>query len=1421
FTYTVPVIRCKPLTVPFISTSNGPAAIASYTWNFGDGGQANASPTNHSYILQGSFFATLLVTDVNGCVSALSAPQGPINVSTPPTVVISSNPFSLVSCTAPFTPAFSGSNCVSGSPVAGPLVSYAWNFGNTQTSSLQTPGNITYNTPGVYNLSLTVTDNNNCSATAVTPVNVSQPTLATTIPATVCLNAPFVFSFQSNQPITIWNFGVASPTSLTTGAGPTTFSTFIYNTPGTYTINISAGNFPCTAVQTKTIFVEQVVANFTHTPPSYTCSPTFTAGYINQSSGNAISYTWTATNYNGLTLSTSTLTNPTFTLVQGSLNPYTIYTPFASVVTLVAKSANGCISTFTTHVFDTIRRPTAWFNKDKKEGCAPLVVKFRDSSFTNVNLYPITSYTWNNGANPATIVTGNVPPPMVNPTFTYAAPGTYTPYLIVKTLTGCIDTSYIDTVHVVNPPVFNFAVTPSVVCWNQPVTVSITPTSTNLVQHWHVNSDNGFFSHCINNSNPSWNFTHVGVHTFTVEGYSYSCKGTATNTQSITVKGPISKARYETNCIAGTRKVVKFYSFLQDAASATLNFGDASPVANIVGIPGGIASSIISHTYAASGNYTATLSSVNPANPTCGAHTYTMLVTVRDIQANFNLPSVGCTSITQTFDGTSSVDVYSGCGKRGYVWYFDNLPPRDTAYASLPALINHTFTTAGTHTVMLMVKDENSCLDTTKHTFRISSANPTFTFSSNSICLSSGTVQMINTTSQTPDAVQNFIWDFGDGSPLLVTATLTSPIHTYLFATSPSQNFTVTLTATNSQGCIDVTSHVLTVVNPVATLFPSNFLMCIPTSTSNLATNTITFTAPSAYTSYTFNYGDGSTALTTTNNVSPHTYTAAGVYTASLTVNIGGCISKGTVVVNAETYPTPNFTLNTGNVICRDSQVEFTNTSTVASSYVLNWDLSTGGPILPNESVVWTYSATGSAVITLTVTTANGCAAAISKTLSILGANATLNLDKQIVCLGGSINFNIANGSSNVFMWTFDYGDGATSTFTASSSPITQTITHTYNFYPPPSGNTFASFSYYPSSDILKCPRSFTVPIQIIKINADFDRNNEILKSDSIHCINIADQFSNQTPNSSGYSFNWGFGNGNTSTFQNPNYTYPTSGIYQVTLTVTDPVNNCIGYTIKNMTINPLPSVYAFARDTCQNKPFILNSNPTNGTAPFTYTWTPSAGIINSNNAQTIATASNSTTYTLLIADANNCKNSTTKSVYIQLPPGNFNWDTTVVIGSSIPLNNNSGSNFTYTWTPKTDLSCVHCPNPVSSSTVDITYSVTIADAMGCFEITNKHVVHVELKGTVDVPTAFTPNGDGKNDVLYVDGWGIRKLIYFRVFNRWGQLLFESNDITIGWDGMTNGVPQNMETYVYQVSAETYIGEAKPFLKTGTFKLIR
>jgi gliding motility-associated-like protein len=254
------------------------------------------------------------------------------------------------------------------------------------------------------------------------------------------------------------------------------------------------------------------------------------------------------------------------------------------------------------------------------------------------------------------------------------------------------------------------------------------------------------------------------------------------------------------------------------------------------------------------------------------------------------------------------------------------------------------------------------------------------------------------------------------------------------------------------------------------------------------------------------------------------------------------------------------------------------------------------------------------------------------------------------------------------------------------------------------------------------------------------------------------------------------------------------------------------------MTINALPAVSIIGPDSvCKGTNFTLTSSGTG----VSYTWSPAAAVSSSNTPVTSSTGSLSpASYSLSVTDINGCVNSTVASIYVQQPPPNNNWDTAVVIGQVIPMNGYAGTNFNYTWTPTTDLNCIACPYPVSTSTTDITYSLTVEDGLGCFKTTNTFFIHVDPKATADVPTAFTPNGDGTNDVIYVDGWGIKKLNYFRIFNRWGQLLFESNDIKVGWDGTFNGVPQNMETYVYQVSVETYI-DKEALLKTGSFKLIR
>jgi gliding motility-associated-like protein len=101
----------------------------------------------------------------------------------------------------------------------------------------------------------------------------------------------------------------------------------------------------------------------------------------------------------------------------------------------------------------------------------------------------------------------------------------------------------------------------------------------------------------------------------------------------------------------------------------------------------------------------------------------------------------------------------------------------------------------------------------------------------------------------------------------------------------------------------------------------------------------------------------------------------------------------------------------------------------------------------------------------------------------------------------------------------------------------------------------------------------------------------------------------------------------------------------------------------------------------------------------------------------------------------------------------------------------------------------------------------------GIFKITVKPDTYIKL------PTTFTPNGDGNNDVLYVRGWGIKELVTFEIYNRWGALLFQTNDINTGWDGYYKDELQNKEMYVYKVTAKSWLN--KEITEQGYVHLLR
>jgi gliding motility-associated-like protein len=164
--------------------------------------------------------------------------------------------------------------------------------------------------------------------------------------------------------------------------------------------------------------------------------------------------------------------------------------------------------------------------------------------------------------------------------------------------------------------------------------------------------------------------------------------------------------------------------------------------------------------------------------------------------------------------------------------------------------------------------------------------------------------------------------------------------------------------------------------------------------------------------------------------------------------------------------------------------------------------------------------------------------------------------------------------------------------------------------------------------------------------------------------------------------------------------------------------------------------------------------------------------------------------------------------------------DTVVVVGQPLQLNATGG--LYYNWLPPFGLSSNNIANPIAvydAPADSVGYSIIVTDAAGCFDTAYVNVKVFTTDPQVFVPSAFTPNADGRNDVIRPIAVGITHIDYFRIYNRWGQLIFSTTTNGKGWDGTINGQPQGTNTYVWIVRAIDYTG--KEFFKKGSVTLIR
>lgn len=228
------------------------------------------------------------------------------------------------------------------------------------------------------------------------------------------------------------------------------------------------------------------------------------------------------------------------------------------------------------------------------------------------------------------------------------------------------------------------------------------------------------------------------------------------------------------------------------------------------------------------------------------------------------------------------------------------------------------------------------------------------------------------------------------------------------------------------------------------------------------------------------------------------------------------------------------------------------------------------------------------------------------------------------------------------------------------------------------------------------------------------------------------------------------------------------------------------------------------------------------------YSWSPTTYLDNPLSANPISSAPKDITYTVtILSDANGCASLTTDEMRLDVTPPikvtTFPFDTVAYDGDKFQILAvpSDPDVINYSWTPTTGLSDPNIANPIVTTGAIgdvVQYQVTTSTVAGCKGF--GYVTVKVYKGPdIYVPTGFTPNGDGKNDRFTPYPVGIKTLRFFRVYNRWGQLVFSTTRLHEGWDGKINGVVQQTGTFVWMVEVVT--DQDKVITKKGTVTLIR
>lgn len=1412
---------CKsPVTVNFTNntTLNTTSSVAvTYAWDFGDGSTSAAQNPTHVYTTQGKFTVKLTATTADGCTQTLTQADY-IQVAT---------------MQADFTiqeKLCSGANLTFTNTTKPDPTSATWTFPD---GDVQTTINAVKSFPaaGDYQIVMNAITVDGCQATVTRTIHVTDPPTAsfTILPATAC-TVPVNATFNTNTTGATawqWDFADGGTSTLQNPAHK-------YTAEGTYPVVLVATNAAgCTATARNTITIQKPI--LTIDGPTAGCVPldatyTPTIG----SADPVVKYDWDFGDGG-----TATTKIPTHTFAaQGN------YTVKLTITTL-----GGCTQTATLAVRVGVPVKVD-FTVDKTSGCQPTVFNFLNNSvpagdewtwlfeenngavggsalenpsyvFTTTGKHDVTLIVTNNGCTQQLIKTDYIEifPPVANfvvmtpdcanilqrvfrdqsdfgssttklwswdfgdgttsnlqsPSHTYAAGGVYTVTLTVDN--GSCQSKFSTTVNIItDKPVIYPSKT--VICRGDTIKFAMDPVQTNNFQTFIWSWGNGSTTPVAGNSTTTNIYTVPGVYTVNLTLTDiYTCQHVSDNA-TITVNGSV--AGYTINPKQCKDEPISFTDISTTRAGNTIvswvwDFGDGSAPVTFTTKPGNV-----THTYSVIKDYPVKLTVTD--NTGC-TDTYTDIVHIANIVASFGAnDSIACLNTPFQFTNSSTEDPLT------YAWTFGD---GGTSTDKAPL---HTYNTPGIYSITLDIVGSTGCTSHAEIKNFLRVPNPVADFTVPAVAADVCPPVKVQLTNNSTDYVRS-VWTFGDGS----TSTEDNPLHNYI---RPG-TFPVSLTVYSAGDCASAPAGPknITIAGPDGTFSVTPETGCFPLTT------TMTAVSPNAQ-KYIWDFGDGYSVTTTTPTSPAYTYPQEGIYfPVVLLEDNRGCkvaaIGNPKIVadrIHADFSTDVSQACDGGTVLFTDKTTGVSVDMGSAPSFAWDFGITTRtDDVGTGATPTFDYPTPGTYSVKLTSTSVYGCVDDTTMDIVIEPKPAAEIIAVAPICAGTTVQLqgrDNKNLPGTKWVWTVAGKDYNATTpppvvFNNAGSQPVQLVITTASGICSSTDNKTVEVSAYPALKPTPATASICLGTSV-QLLANSDADATITWTD----YKISDIHS-----------------------ASPMVSPEKDTIYHVTAVNATGCTSNADVTVK---VSQPITLTVSDVDICEGKSAQLQASGASH-----YNWSPATGLNDATAANPIANPTVTTTYQVTGTGNDNCFTDT-KDVVVTvhtLPVVNAGEDVELPVGSSIQLAATGSADVTkYEWFPPSWLSCVDCLTPTATPKQTTTYRLTATNQYGCVASDEINIKMVCESGVVFLPNTFTPNGDGQNDIFYIRGKGINTVKSFRIYNRWGQLVFERSNFNIedpafGWDGKAKGVLVNPDVFIYV--AELVCDTNEPFTLKGNVMLLR